>query len=60
MSEYPVSSSCELKVGTWPDRKRPSLYVYDPQTNCCHILACFKSQAAADEFMEIAKRGIFA
>ena len=48
----------ELKVGTWPDRKRPTLYVYDPNTNCCTIMAYFKDSKAAELFMALAKVGI--
>ena len=48
----------EMRIERWPDRKRPTLCVYDGETNITRVLAYFRSDVEAEMFLALAKRGI--
>ena len=57
MPDHP-ETRLELNVGHWPDRKRPMLTIYDRQLNTHTVLAHFRSDGAAEEFLDACRMGI--
>ena len=55
---YTLSSNVELNAGFWPDRVKPLLTIYDPDTNTHHVLASFRSEEAMRIFLQCVKRGM--
>ena len=47
-----------LRVGKWPNWKRPALWIYGSETNEASILAWFVSDRALEAFLNCAKAGI--
>lgn len=49
-----------IGVTTFPDRKRPCLYVLDENSNVCYRMAYFNNQQAADKFQNLVEHRFLA